>query len=426
MHLRSISHVLAAELANSVEGKGYVRKVLNEIIHRPDDMTEILSCYIGMYGKPIPNSLKKGLAESLQKFDEYQLAKYNRAGKINLKDILCMTHPKAKDHDQSLLWKKVLENRLKTPVTWETQLSINGNTKEVWEKLIDGNNLGYMAMMRNLRNIIQWGASNIDKVYEFLSDESQVLKNKQLPFRYYSAYNAIKLLDNTTSKAFDALETAIKTSTRNISKLGGKTLISADVSGSMNTPISSKSDICCSEIAVLMMSIANYICEESITTTFDTKLYMCNLPTQNGIISNANSIDISGGGTDITLPIRYLLDNSIYVDRIVLLSDNEINYGYSNSYNYTINRFNRYHDNGTCCQSLVEEYRRKINPDVWVHAIDLMGYGTQQFKGPNVNIIAGWSEKVLEFIPLVEQGTESLIRKISSYCILGFLRQTAE
>jgi len=406
MHLRTISHVLVSELAKSTEGKEYVRRTLNGIIERPDDMTEVLAYYINTYGKPIPNSLKKGLADSFGKFDEYQLAKYNRQNAIKLKNILCLVHPKAKDETQNDLWKRLLEDRLETPVTWETELSVKGNTKETWESLIDGNRLGYMAMMRNLRNIIKSEASNIDKVYKYLADEERVLRNKQLPFRYYSAYKALKNEGLGTSKIYDALEIAIKASTQNINRLNGKTLIAADVSGSMNSPISRKSDLTCAEIAVLMLSIANYICEESITTTFDNNLYMYNLSTQNGIISNANSIEVNGGGTDITLPLRYLIDKKIFVDRIIILSDNEINSGYSTSMSY---------GGPKTCQSLVEWYKKYINPDVWVHAIDMQGYGTQQFKGKNVNIIAGWSERVFDFISSVEQGMDSLIDKISSY-----------
>jgi len=89
------------------------------------------------------------------------------------------------------------------------------------------------------------------------------------------------------------LEIAIKISTKNIDRLPGKTLIAADVSGSMNFPVSAKSDLTCAEVAVLMLSIANYICEESITMTFDDNLYACNLSTQNGIIANANSIKVN-------------------------------------------------------------------------------------------------------------------------------------
>ena len=406
MHLRTISHVLVSELAKSTEGKEYVRKTLNKIIERPDDMTEVLAYYLNTYGKPIPNSVKKGLADNFGKFDEYQLAKYNRKNAIKLKDILCLAHPKAKDERQSDLWKRLLEDRLETHVTWETELSTKGNTKETWERLIEENRLGYMAMLRNLRNIIKSGASNLNKVYEYLTDEERVLKNKQLPFRYYSAYKTLKNEGIGTSKIYDALETAIKISTKNIDRLTGKTLIAADVSGSMNFPISRKSDLTCAEVAVLMLSIANYICEETITKTFDNYLYTCNLATQNGIIANANSIKVNGGGTDITLPLRYLLDRKIFVDRIIILSDNEINREYS---------YNTGYSRSSTCQALVEEYKKRINPDVWVHAIDMQGYGTQQFKGKNVNIIAGWSERVFDFISSVEQGMDSLIDKISSY-----------
>ena len=398
MHLRSISHVLIGELSKDIKGKKYVRETINKAMIRVDDMTETLSYYINTYGKPIPNSMNKGIGDKFLEFDEYQLAKYNRSGGVRLKDLLCLTHPKAKNEEQNHMFKRLLEDKLKTPITWETELSKRGNTKEVWEELIHNNSLGYMAMLRNLRNIIKAEVSNIDTVYRTLCDEEKVLKSKLLPFRYYSAYNALQNEGIGTSKILDVLETAIKHSTKNIHKLSGKTLISADVSGSMNCLISEKSDVACAEIAVLMMAIANYICEETITTTFDTNLYLKNMPTGSGIITNANSVNINGGGTDISLPLRYLLKNKIHVDRIIILSDNEINYGY-----------------GHVCQKYVEDYKRRINPEVWVHAIDMQGYGTQQFQGERVNILAGWNEKILDFIYEVEQGTDSLIRKIENY-----------
>lgn len=98
------------------------------------------------------------------------------------------------------------------------------------------------------------------------------------------------------------------------------------------------------------------------------------------------------------MPIYHLLDNKIFVDRIIILSDNEINYGYDR-----------------VCQDLINQYRKQVNPNVWVHAIDLLGYGTQQFKGDKVNIIAGWNEKILEFIPNVENGLSNIKDKIEEY-----------
>lgn len=66
-------------------------------------------------------------------------------------------------------------------------------------------------------------------------------------------------------------------------------------------------------------------------------------------------------------------------------------------------------------QSLADEDRKSSGNDIWVHAVDLQGYGTQQFAGHKTNIIAGWSEKVLNFINLAEQGEGSLEKTIKTY-----------
>lgn len=404
MHMRSISHVLVAELANHPNGKPFARKAIFNVAERPDDMTEILSYYLAEFGKPIPASMKKGLADAFCKFDEYQLAKYNRKQEVKLKDVIILTHPKPKNSGQDELFKKVLDNSLETPVTWETQLSAKGNTKEVWERLIAEGRLGYMAMLRNLRNIIKSGAGNIDAVLDYISNRDNVLKSKQLPFRFYSAYKMLKNEGLGTSKVYNALEMAIRASVDNIPRMHGKTLIAADVSGSMTSPISRNSIVASADIATLLMTIANYICDDAITVAFDTELYMCPMASVNGIISNAESIIVNGGGTNITLPLQYIIQNNIYVDRVIILSDNEINYGWDDSWRSSVP-----------CQSLADKYRREINPNAWVHAIDLQGYGTQQFRGKNTNIIAGWSEKALEFIALAEQGVDTLRGKIEGY-----------
>ena len=49
-----------------------------------------------------------------------------------------------------------------------------------------------------------------------------------------------------------------------------------------------------------------------------------------------------------------------------------------------------------------------------MHAIDLQGYGTQQFYGHKTNVIAGWSEKVFQFIKIAEQ-EDNIINTIENY-----------
>ena len=90
-------------------------------------------------------------------------------------------------------------------------------------------------------------------------------------------------------------------------------------------------------------------------------------------------------------------------DRIIYLSDNECNAS----------------DDGLDqpVQKLVNEYRQTYNREFWVHAIDLQGYGTQQFKGDKFNLISGWNEKILSFVNLAEKGLNTLINTIQEYHI---------
>jgi len=138
MYLRSVPLVLMVELLkNFNEGnqKGQrnpktLKKSTTRVIQRADEITEILSYFAHAnertetkkLGK-LPNALKKAVAESFHKFDEYQLAKYNRDGAIKLRDALFLTHPKPMDDKQKDLFKKLVEDDLAEPYTWEVEFS---------------------------------------------------------------------------------------------------------------------------------------------------------------------------------------------------------------------------------------------------------------------------------------------------------------
>ena len=398
-NMRSVSHVLTAYLAHEVEGKPYAKDTIKAITLRGDDVTEIMSCYINLFGnRPIPNSLKKGIAEAMQGFDEYTLAKYKGDGKsVKMRDLLCICRPTPKNDEQSAMWKRLLNGELATPYTWETELSANGNNTATWEKLIDSGKVGYMALLRNLRNILTANPSNVNTVLDIIQDPVRVKKSKQLPFRYLSAYKELKNIGG--SRVFDALENAIEASIENIPKLSGTTVIAVDTSGSMGNRISHKSDVTCGEIGMLLGLIANKICENSIFYTFDTSIKKHPVSSRNGVLYTTIHSASCGGGTIMQLPFTAMIQEKINADRVIVISDNECNGGYWSK----------------PVQSLADEYRKLNGNDIWVHAIDLQGYGTQQFHGAKTNIIAGWSEKVLDFIMLAEQGESNLERTIEQY-----------
>lgn len=398
-NMRSVSHVLAAYLAHEPNGKPYAKRVIKAICLRGDDATEILSCYLSIFGKPIPNSLRRALKEVLAGFDEYTLAKYKGDGKaVKMRDLVCICRPDPKTEAQSQAFKKLLEGRLESPETWEVELSKYGNTKETWESLIHGGKVGYMALLRNLRNILSANPANLDKVLENLANPEAVRKSKQLPFRFLSAY---KMVENiASSKVLDTLEKACAASVNNMEKLPGLTAIMVDVSYSMSDLMSNKSSVKCYEIGALLGLIANRICEDSVFYKFSNNAEKVSVCSGAPLLYTARSF-VSDGGTNMAAPFERMIADGVKADRVIVISDTECN-----CQNPWI---------GKPVQAAANDYRRISGCDCWVHAIDLQGYGTQQFAGPKTNIIAGWSEKVFEFIRMAEQGEGTLEKTIEQY-----------
>ena len=399
-NMRSVSHVLTAYLAHEVEGKPYTRNTVKAVSLRGDDVTEIMACYLSMFGKPIPNALKKGINDVLQKFDAYTLAKYKGDGKtVKMRDLLCLCRPTPTNKEQSEMWKRLLEGTLETPYTWETELSAKGNNAETWEALIDSGKVGYMALLRNLRNIITANPSNVNKVLDLIENPEAVKKSKQLPFRYLSAYKEIQNIAG--SRVYDALENAVDAAVENMPRLEGTTVIAVDVSGSMGGAIGEKSKVRCYEIAVLLGLMANRICNNSYFYTFNSEINKVAVSHRTAILASA-IIAGCGGGTNMSLPFEKMIADNVSADRVIIISDNECNRG-------------SLYTRRSPVQALADKYRRTTGRDIWVHAIDLLGYGTQQFHGAKTNVIAGWSEKVLDFINLAEKGVGNLEKSIEQY-----------
>lgn len=207
MHLRSVPLLLLVELARCHHGDNLVSKAVSRTVQRADEITELLMCYQWRTGRKdltgLSSQLRKGLAESFNHFDEYQFAKYNRTDrKVTLRDALLLVHPKPKDEHQAEIFRKILSDTLETPYTWETELSSVGQQsfeskeeldaakRETWKQLVESRRMGYMATLRNLRNLLRLDMDDetMQMVCDFIADPEAVRKSKQLPFRFLSAY----------------------------------------------------------------------------------------------------------------------------------------------------------------------------------------------------------------------------------------------
>lgn len=426
MYLRSVPMVLAVELAKYHSGDNLVSKTVNGVVKRADEITELLAYYQMANARKgtkklnrLSKQVQKGLAEAFNRFDEYQIAKYNRSGEVKLRDALFLVHPKAKDENQQLVFNKLVNDTLKVPYTWETELSALGQLKfetaeakekafrAKWEELIDSGKLGYMALLRNLRNIIEANVaySKMAKVCDYLADEKAVAHSKQLPFRFLAAYREVKTLSSPyVSLVLNALEVAVLTSAANIKGFdeNQRVLIACDVSGSMQKPISAKSKVLLYDIGLMLGMLLQSACKQVVSGMFGDKWKVINMPSKQ-VLSNVDEFYRREGevgySTNGYLVVDDLTERQLIMDKVVLFTDCQVwnsNYGGAN---------------------LKDSWKayKKIAPQAKLYLFDLAGYGNTPINliEKDVALIAGWSDKVFDMLQNIEAGSQ-VIEKIKA------------
>lgn len=251
--LRHLPLLIVAEMAKHDSHKGLVAETLAKVIHRADELTEFLSIYWRNGKTPLSAQVKKGLAKAFNKFDEYQLAKYNRAKDIKLVDVMRLVHPVPKDAEQAALWGRLKNDSLATPDTWEVALSkchTLDEKKNCWERLLTENKLGALALLRNLRNMNQVGVK--PSLIRAAMKTANV--GMMLPMNFFAAAKH-------APDYIREIEDMMLRSCAEMPKLTGHTILVVDVSGSMGSALSAKSEFNRMQAAMSMAVIAAEMCE---------------------------------------------------------------------------------------------------------------------------------------------------------------------
>lgn len=291
------------------KGGSVVSETIGQVISRADELSELLAVYWRNGKTPISKQMKLGLAQAFQKFDEYALAKYNRDGAIKLRDVLFLCHAKPKDRKQTALWKRLVNDELKTPDTWEVMLSGGKDKKESFTELLKEGKLGYLALLRNLRNMTEAGVQT-----PLIRDAILVRKgaDKVLPFRYIAAARACPQLEGVLDQALS----------ENISQspiMKGNTVVLVDVSGSMDAKLSMKSDLMRIDAAAALASVIH--ADNLRVFTFSNA--MAEVPPRRGM-AGVDAIIRSQphGGTYLGGAIQALNQNVKY-DRLIVITDEQ-------------------------------------------------------------------------------------------------------
>lgn len=323
--LRHVPLLVAREMARHETHRSLVRGVLKDVINRPDELSEFLSIYWKDGKCPIARQVKLGLADAFQKFDEYQLAKWNRPKDINLRDVLFLCHAKPKDEAQAAMWKRLVDGELATPDTWEVGLSAAKTPTDkikVWTDLIEQNKLGAVAVLKNLRNMQQVGVPR-DLITRAIENANPSML---LPINFLSARKYAP--DYTRS-----IERLMFKCAEKWPRLAGWTVFVVDVSGSMGSAISAKSEFRRYDAAAAMAVLASEMCDNiSVYATAGNdyrKIHATTKVVPHRGFALADAIlatpsRIGGGGIFTAQCVDYLRTQEKETpDRIIIFSDSQ-------------------------------------------------------------------------------------------------------
>lgn len=412
MRSASLTGALIGAKALIGAGKPGGRQLIASVLTRADEPAEALAFWISQFGRKIPAAVKRGVADAVVTlYSPTSLAKYDSSSTQGFRfgDVIQLTHPKPKSPSQDALFKYALDFRYdaQAPVpaalttltanrsakaalaeggqlsaeevkaaglTWQNTMSQATDKKAAWEAQIPS--MGYMALLRNLRNFDQAGIGEayVDQVIAKLTSATEVARSRQFPYRFLSAYKELEGL-----RWASALERALTFSLASIPELSGRTLILVDRSGSMfGRGISAHSKSDWAEVgAVFGTSLAIRNIGRSTLVEFGTGSKEVSLSPGASVLTTVARMR-NLGGTDTFGAIRRHFAGH---DRIVIITDEQHQGSHALA-------------KGTSVM-------------VPIYTFNLAGYAAAQFDANNkhVTIGGGLTDAAFRLIPLLEGAT---------------------
>jgi 60 kDa SS-A/Ro ribonucleoprotein len=361
MQLRHVPLFLTRELARRKGAGPLVAETLDAVVQRADELGEFVALYWKPKKQPLSAGVKRGLARAFTKFDAYQLAKYNRESAVKLRDVLFLCHAKPKNAEQEALWKKLVENTLEPPDTWEVALSAGKDKRETWERLLREGKLGGMAVLRNLRLML---ASGVDP--KLIRERLDKGVARALPFRFVTAARHAPKLE-------DAIERAMLKGIAGFAKLAGSTGLVVDVSGSMNYKLAKKGETTRMDAAAGLAILLREKAEDFAIATFSDTCV--ELPARRGFaLRDAIVGSQAHSGTYLKRALSQLAEKDEWrkLERLIVITDEQSHDGILSAWTpraYVVN---------------VAPYKHGVSyGNGWTH-------------------IDGWSERIVDYIAAKE------------------------
>ncbi len=390
--------VVRAAYHKAAKGSGLIRKYAGLVMRRGDEPATQMAYTLEAYGrKAIPNGLKRAWADFLSSRNEYQLAKYRLdSRKVKTVDVVNLSHAHSAVIDSLVKGDLRLGDEVET---WESIRSSGGS----WEQAVEV--MGHMALLRNLRNLIE---NKVDSSLYLDKFVSGALEGKQLPFRYFSAFQAVKKISDE-ARVLDAIEQAMRLSLGNLPVLPGRTLALADNSGSaQNTTTSSMGTVKIATIGNLMGILTAMIAKDGgMLGVFGDRLSYLPVRKTASILDQLQEAEELGGkvGQATEHGVWLALDEATHkkevYDTIFVYSDMQAGHGglygtggYSD-FVWPDDKGNQNID----VPKLIQRYRSQVNPKVAVFLVQTAGYEDTIMPEyyDRTYILGGWSDGILRF-----------------------------
>lgn len=429
--------------------RGIDRVVIDSVLQRADEPGELLAYWLASYGRKLPKPVKRGVADAARRlYTEYSLLKYDTASHgVRFADVLDLTHPAPATPAQGALFRHALDRRhgrdvttddlieqslpmlaanarLRAAVahagqgvagvselfdpealreagmTWEDALSLAGphvNKAKLWEAMIPS--MGYMALLRNLRNFDEAGVSRnvAEGVAAWLADPALVARSRQLPYRFWSAYQAV-----TNDRWRTALGDALDAACANVPALPGRNLVLIDTSSSMTTVgLSSKSKITAAQAAAVFgMVLAKRCNAEVYGFANGDRPFRHDVPAGASVLSEVAKFlkrtGQDGHGTNIYGTLARTWRQH---DRVFILSDGQTVAPGRNDY--------RNYGFGTTADPTTQA---EIFAKSRVYGFNLSGYVPTPFPTSGLAAwveLGGLSDATFKLVPLLERGSDA-------------------
>lgn len=403
--MRSVSELTAAILNHyQFDNK---RAYFRNFLKRPDDASEVFAA-IDILGDKRSHALVRGAGDYLSSLKDYQLGKYKLKGKeYNMYDLINITHAHSATID------KYKAGTLETPDTWETAISGSKSDEEKsqnWQRLVEENKLGYLALIRNLRNIVNSSpdAYWIEKyLVPQIENEVAIKKSLVFPYQIYCSWKNYGIRNISIDAALDR---AFRIACGNMPKMDGRTVIVLDVSGSMEDKLSSNSSLTLKEVGAVYAATMFVNCNADFIKFGNKakKLKLNKLDSIFNLVEKMYANDNCGYGTDIVPAFRLM--NEKY-DRIFLVSDMQI---------MSKNGSGWYWGHENTGVETYNEYCKIYKCHPHMYSFDLANYSTQveNPNNPRIHLLTTLNDTLFKMLPYIENGN-SLVDYINnnfSYC----------